>query len=75
MCITSLFPVSNIFLQNVMNIHIVFTFKHFLDKVTLIMEYGSTPYVRMARKKVAAPYNAYKIIRSELTSDYSHRLL
>ncbi len=40
-----------------------------------IMEYGSTPYVGMARKKMAALYNAYKIIRSELGSDYSHRLL
>ena len=40
-----------------------------------IMEYGSTPYVGMARKKMAAPYNAYKIIRSELGFDYSHRLL
>ena len=40
-----------------------------------IMEYGSTPYVGMARKKMAAPYNTYKIIRSEFGSDYSHRLL
>ena len=40
-----------------------------------IMEYGSTPYVGMARGKMAAPYKAYKIIRSELGSDYSHRLL
>ena len=40
-----------------------------------IMEYGSTPYIGMARKKMAAPYDAYKIIRSELGSDYSHRLL
>ena len=39
------------------------------------MEYGSTPYVGMAQKKMAALYNAYKIIRSELGSDYSHRLL
>ena len=31
----------------------------------IIMEYGSTPYVGMVRKKMAAPYNAYKIIRSE----------
>ena len=38
------------------------------------MEYGSTPYVGMARKKMAAPYNAYKIIRLELGSVYSHRL-
>ena len=34
-----------------------------------------TPYVGMARKQMAAPYNAYKIIRSELGFDYSHRLL
>ena len=39
------------------------------------MEYGSTPYVGMAREKNGGPYNAYKIIRSELGSDYSHRLL
>ena len=42
--------------------------------ICTIMEYGSTPYVGMARKKMATPYNAYKIIRSEL-SDYSHRHL
>ena len=39
------------------------------------MEYGSTPYVGMAREKMTAQYNAYKIIRSELGSVYSHRLL
>jgi len=40
-----------------------------------IMENGSTLYVGMAQKKMAPPYNAYKITRSELGSDYSHRLL
>jgi len=42
-----------------------------------IMEYGSTPYVGWHGKKVASPYNAYKIMRrlmSQLGSDYSHRL-
>ena len=32
----------------------------------------STPW---HREKMAAPYNTYKIIRSELISDYSYRLL
>ena len=34
-----------------------------------MIEYGSTPYVGMARGKISATYNAYKIIWSDLSSD------
>ena len=40
-----------------------------------IIEYGSTLYVGMARKKMAAAYALYKSIRSELCSRYSHKHL
>ena len=41
----------------------------------IIMEYGSTPYVGMARGKMAAACALYKFIRSELCSRYSHKPL
>ena len=39
------------------------------------MEYGSTPYIGMAPKKMAAPLHVYKVICSKLCPRLSHRLL
>ena len=40
-----------------------------------IMEYGSTPYIGMAPKKLAAPLYVYKVICSKLCPRISHKLL
>ena len=42
---------------------------------THIMEYGSTPYIGMAPKKMAGPLFAYKVICSKLCPRISHKLL
>ena len=39
------------------------------------MEYGSTPYIGMAPKKMAAPLYVYKVICSKLCPRFSHKLL
>ena len=39
------------------------------------MEYGSTPYIGMAPKKMAAPLYVYKVIYSKLCPRLSHKLL
>ena len=41
----------------------------------VIIEYGSTLYVGMARKKMAAACTLYKLLRSELCSRCSHKPL
>ena len=40
-----------------------------------IMEYGSTPYIGMAPKKMAAPLYVYKVLCSTLCPRLSHKLL
>ena len=40
-----------------------------------IMEYGSTPYIGMTPKKMAAPLHVYKVMCSKLCARFSHKLL
>ena len=46
-----------------------------MDTHMTIVEYGSTPYVGWHGGKMAAVCALYKIIRSELCSGCSHKLL
>ena len=39
------------------------------------MEYGSTPYIGTAPKKLAATLYVHKMIRSKLCARFSHKLL
>ena len=41
----------------------------------IIMEYGSTPYIGMAPKQMAAPLYVYKVICSKVCPRLSHKLL
>ena len=40
-----------------------------------IMEYGSTPYIGMAPKKMAVPLHVYKVMCSKLCARFCHKLL
>ena len=45
-----------------------------LLNIAIIMEYGSTPYVGMARKKMAAPLDAYKITYVGMTREKQNHM-